>query len=390
MTKPILVLFLILLNFYFNIGLAHAEGSGHSGGGQGIVLLSGEVRFLDSLTDDQIPVAVLNKEAVLEKYFGSHRYVKTLGTKDIHFFDCAKDKLKTFQPKTPAIAELLSALPQVDVIQVEFPLYSVENADQTSLPFPLFASTSDRTPVAHQWAIASYQKDDLWVTERFYNALPVGDQCAVQVHEAFRHLNRMGILKNPLTTHEIEDLTAEVVGRNDHRTVLANRLGVSDVVSTLKTSIVRKELDAISKDLSYDEVLKVVDHLNSFWSELQLPTQNSDNTSDKLIDLNVDQIELGTFFQSAAETLNKYIHDNISNLNYNQIINLTSRAQDIGIRSKTCLEGGAIRVADDNKISKYFKFDSPIVIEGAIQEALTKKLPRFKYFDVLQMRIVTR
>jgi hypothetical protein len=109
---------------------------------------------------------------------------------------------------------------------LKFKDFSGEQKDSQILPFQDLLSPS--VPDQEQRPIASFYRgevpqytavdwDILIISQRLYLKLSPIDQCAVQIHERLRYLNTEGqkqswsLLKRPLTTQEIELITAQII-----------------------------------------------------------------------------------------------------------------------------------------------------------------------------------
>lgn len=191
-----------------------AEGGSHGGGGSGVVLPNGDVRFVDLLSSRETAdasVTALGLTEVRKRFYNPNRSVTQLAQRDPSFFKCAATVLSRSVAVYPVFEKLIAELPQAEVLQVQFQIASIEESATraiiSSLKVPAVSTASHRLPMERQAALATYANNQVWVTNRLYARLSATDQCGVSVHEAFRQLNFSNVLPTALTQDEIEVAT---------------------------------------------------------------------------------------------------------------------------------------------------------------------------------------
>jgi hypothetical protein len=191
--------------------LVFAEGSGHSGGGEGVIFPDGTVKFVDLLGSSPLPGTPVTDEFIREQFFPkSNRFVSALGTSDQHFFDCAVTKLTaTNIPELVAFAPLLKTVP---VVQIEARLEKWTAGENAPKSFNAsYASVSSSIPAEFQEPLAAFNTGLLWISKRFASRLSENDACGLSVHEALRAFSYSQNPVAALNTSKIEDLTRKIM-----------------------------------------------------------------------------------------------------------------------------------------------------------------------------------
>jgi len=195
-------------------------GGDSSGGGQGIIYANKRVRFLDFVSEEDLPETIVS-EKVYDKVMYPERYVRKLGQIANNFFKCSNEKLLNFKDEFPVMKDLIGILNNVNPIFIKIPLVNVsqEMANKITeikliknIPFYTIPSPSALTDIQNPIAIYKYNR--LWISEPLFNKMSTVDQCGLAVHESFRHMNYSKLLTQDLSTIEIEVLTRYVFGVN--------------------------------------------------------------------------------------------------------------------------------------------------------------------------------
>ena len=354
------------------------EGSGHSGGGSGIILKDGSVHLVDMIKNSIDPTQIASEEEITKMFFEKNRFVKTLAQKDEHFFDCAINKISATNifHKNIWIASLKSSR----VLKVELPLFSIKNSVESSnalesQAFPILADASSSINVK-QVALASYNRGDLWVQKRFYEKMSENEQCALSMHEAIRHLNFYYNLKTPFSTSDIETLTKGVMG------------GDEEQISRLDKIKAVENLEAIRKVI--EPVLSI--GLNNELPNYEKRTEISDQARNLIyetlrVDLNPSSNSLSTLADSAlklAQVVGDYRFDHWQKLNEQQNKDISEMQWKLLNAADELLTTSTVRVGyevllTDNFFNRIF-----------VNASLTTPLTGFKYYDVKKQKVVKR
>ena len=247
-------------------------GAMDGGGGQGVILKDGRVLLVDTLPrtfSDQNAIGPSERRRIL---YARNQVVKNRARDFKNFFACGKVKLQN-QPYE-VLHNLSHHVDDLHPLAVEFRL---TNLSRENLP-PDFQSLIENTPVFAtpsaaiaedlQEPVASYQRSRLWISSRMYERMNPSDQCALQVHESLRHLNRVLKLSSSLSTSEIETVTRYIVGISKEEPESLRRLEAEFLLSTPKAfESMQKEVDSLLL-----EVKTLKDNAVSY-THLTLPTK---------------------------------------------------------------------------------------------------------------------
>ncbi len=214
------------------------------GGGTGVLLSTGRLRFLDMAAYEKRDLIPFDNETYARMLLKNGRYVPAAGelVKSSEFFSCS-DKILSAQ-KNPLLQYLVSKNLDIEIVKTSLPLDLPHGAgteyqstsgwinEVTSLPPEILKSST--YPAEFQRPIASYAaqpvgraagglfEQTLVISSQLYDLLSERDKCALQVHEIFRYAGNFGnigtgsrsplrLLTRSLTTLEIETLTQKVM-----------------------------------------------------------------------------------------------------------------------------------------------------------------------------------
>lgn len=191
-------------------------GAMDGGGGQGVVLKDGRVLFVDTLPQNPLDQYVASPAERHRILYTRNSVVRNRARYFKNFFVCGKAKL---QNQSYAVLRHLSG--KVDDLRPLAVEFRLANLSRENFPtdfknlmdsIPVFANRSSAVAENLQEPVASYQRSRLWISSRMYERMSPLDQCALQVHESLRHLNRVMKLSTSLSTPEIESLTRYIIG----------------------------------------------------------------------------------------------------------------------------------------------------------------------------------
>jgi hypothetical protein len=330
--------------------LQQRSGGSDSGGGSGVVLHNGQVRFADLLTDgeiQQISQSALSASEIRKRFFASDRYVKQLAETDMHFFDCATSVLASQKHNFAAIPLLLNVLGDAEVFKIQFQLPQVSSSsiNKLNLDQPLVGTYADRVPEEFQTLLAAYANNQLWINARFISKMSSEDRCALSVHEAFRQLNYSGVLKTNLSQSEIEVATRYFMRKDSHE----DSDILEQVVEKLKNpeiSIAHLKQLADEKEQEADELLQQLENLGPRPADVR---------------------------GAAWDKQRQYLQYRISVLT-NEASSLSSMV--------------VIKALQQPKLKELAR--EKFAESAAIQDALLTPLPYGLYWDVLELKIVGR
>lgn len=199
-----------------NISRKDSGGAMDGGGGQSIVFKNGQVRFVDTLFGPIKNGSIAKSEEIESVLYDDHIYVRQLAHEAPNFFSCAEHIFH--MQKSEALKVLGEKIKLLHPLFVEFRLTGLDRKELPNAlrhlidPIPLIAGFSERFDSKSQEPVAAYQKSRLWISKRIYQRMSSFDQCALQVHEALRHLNHIAGDSTPLETKDIEAITMYVMG----------------------------------------------------------------------------------------------------------------------------------------------------------------------------------
>lgn len=365
--------------------LSSLAGTGSSGGGSGIILKDGNILLVDLVQPQNIDYNMIaSEEEISNLFFKKNRYVKKIAEKNEAFFNCA---IQTLSKTHLVFKDSWSAsLKKVRVLNVEFPLFqnqSTEILENQSLP--LFADRSERLQHIPQVALASYNKGDLWVQKRFYQALPNVTACALSLHEAIRHLNFMFLTKKPLSTTEIEEATNDLINNrladfehkiSSHFVISEELNGVSEFITQTRMKLVEysNELPINPSSEQLFELSEIIEKLRKIDHSVFISTLSS-SKNDQI--LAKDFLEINE--KSTDYTLKywKFMDTNTQQFFVNTNRKFSSIAQRL-------LAGSTIKMVSE------IKYPVNIFDRILINISLTERLSGLKVLDVKTLKIVNR
>lgn len=209
--KKLLITALITSGLMASVSSFAAQGNSSGGGGNAIVTQSGEVVLLDLATQEMIEHAK-NKKS-FDKFFPS--VVMKLGEESQDFFSCSSNTFKKFETYE-ALTLLENIKKEVNPVFVNFRLAALSNTEELKIPYGNESSVS--ADQVKQEIVASYVKGRLWIAKPIYSKMNKKSQCALQVHEALRHLNYLQQTEI-LSTKQIEKLTRYFMGDSSENEV---------------------------------------------------------------------------------------------------------------------------------------------------------------------------
>lgn len=230
----------ILYSSLPQVSFAH-DGGSHGGGGSGIVLANGDVRFVDLMTEAEIFSAksqALGFKDVVDVFYKPNQYVRQAATEDKAFFACATEVLNAHSADFPVFKKLVASLPRVEVLEVQFPIVTTEDGpayERLALKYPIVSTASNRLPADRQQALATYVNGQLWIAARLQSKMRTEDRCGLSVHESLRHLNFANMIETPLSQDEIETATRFLMGDEPRATlqnVIAQKLSRPKATTT--------------------------------------------------------------------------------------------------------------------------------------------------------------
>lgn len=256
------------------------------GGGTGVLLSTGRLRFLDMAAYEKRDLVPFDNETYARMLLKNGRYVPAAGelVKSSEFFSCS-DKILSAQ-SNPLLQYLVSKNLKIEIIKTSVPLdlpqgdgagteYQSTSGwinEVTSLPPEILKSST--YPAEFQRPIASYAaqpvgraagglfEQTLVISSQLYDLLSERDKCALQVHEIFRYVGNFGnigtgsgsplrLLTRALTTLEIETLTQKVMNGDS---VLVSEIPAMESYKLFSVASLT-ELDQLSST-EYDSLIQ--------------------------------------------------------------------------------------------------------------------------------------
>lgn len=335
--KKKLRLFICILTL-IPVSLFAKMGTESGGGGQGLISEDGRVQLVDLLTVEELSQKLMSPNKRDDIFWRKDRYVKRIGQFIPDFFNCATDRFQQHETQLPILKSLRTHLKSVKALGVEFKFISIdENQIDYNFKLPYVANYSNRIRQEDQNPIAVFTNGRLWVSNRLYKNMPKEHQCGLAIHEALRLLNFSSELEESLTTDEIEVAT-------------------------------RYFMDA---SLENDNVLGTINKI-----------QNKKISKEEYLELSNEK-------EAEANALRDYRFNYWDSLSSEDRLRLESKQWELFNESSKL---NALSVISKAKLPEINKFTNGIGIERdyLINEGLTQNLAAYKYYDIIENKIVFR